>query len=302
MKRFSVPALFIVAAMGAGCYKNPTIAIPPPPPSRLFVSQFNVGALNYFSQPFSAASTPTTIAAIVHPIGIATDSVGNLFVAVGNGFDMFAKPATSTTVPVNTPIAGAGEPYGALVAHNGNLFITDAAVNTLSVFSTPATAPTLVQTTAIPQFNRPEGMSQDLGGDTFIAQEGNGTVVVLAPGFGAAPVPIAVLTLPAGTAPVGLASDSHDNLYVADTNTGNIQVYTPPWATAPRVPAFVIAPPAGLHSVDFLTMDPSGNLYAAYESGGPANVAIYAGPSFSGATTPSLLLPITDAVGVAFAP
>jgi len=301
LKRFT---LVVVAVCAVGlltaCYKNPTISLPPPAPSRLFVSSFGSGKVNFVSQPFAPTSTVTTVATLASPLGIAVDRTGNLYVAVHTGFVMLAAPVTTTTAPVATAIAGASEPYGALIAQNGNLFITDAGANNLSVFSSPATAPALVQTTTVASFNRPEGMSQDLAGRTFVAQEGNGTIVVLPAGFGAAPVPVGVLTLPAGSHPVGLANDTHDNLYVADFSSGNVQVYTPPWATSSRTPIFSIPLPVGLGGADFLTFDTSGNLYVAYETCAALCVAIFS-PPFSGASSPSFQLPIANADGVAFA-
>jgi sugar lactone lactonase YvrE len=306
LKRFTLAVLTVcVAGLTFGCQKSSVIGIPPPQPSRLYVSAFGNKTLSFFSQPFSPTETPTVISVAPRsPIGMAVDSGGNLYMAFENGassgFSEFAAPISSTSTPVDTVIAGAGEPYGALVDRSGNLFISDASTNKIYKFTTPATSPTLAQTTAIASFNRPEGMSLDLPGNTFVAQEGNGTVVVLPPNFGVAPVPVGVLTLPVGVCPVGVASDVQDRLFVADTCGGNIQVYTPPWGTATRTPAFEISPPGVLDSPDFVMFDTSGNLYVTYESSGN-DVAIFL-PPFSGGSFPSFQLMTPDAVGEAFAP
>src|SRR6516225_4530519 len=96
--RNSVLALVAVAcaaSLGA-CKGSPSIALPPPPPQRFFFADLTNQSLSAYALPLGPLSTPgATTTGLVHPIGVAADVAGNLYVASPNEILVFA-PSFST--------------------------------------------------------------------------------------------------------------------------------------------------------------------------------------------------------------
>ena len=140
-------------------------------------------------------------------------------------------------------------------------------------------------------FNDPQAIAVSPGGDVYVANAGNGTVSVLAPG---SLVPIATLT---GTtqypldSPSALAFDAEGDLYVANSGTTTVSVFS---AVALASGASTIASTStlgGLDAPDDLAVDANGNLYVLNDGNvvefaagsGPAN------PPLTGLSNPSAL-------------
>ncbi|MBD2863369.1 fibronectin type III domain-containing protein [Paenibacillus oceani] len=153
------------------------------------------------------------------PIGMTTDSHGNIYVAdSGNQRVQKLDKATGNWQTVSSNL-GFNGPVGVTVDVAGNLYVSefygnrvqklDASTNTWSSWT---------------GFNKPYGIAVDSVGTVYVADSGNNRIQVLAAG-GNVWNELAGSGSTSGKVkePRGLAVDSHDNLYVADSGNNRIQ-------------------------------------------------------------------------------
>ncbi len=141
------------------------------------------------------------------PVGIATDTQGNVFVS-DSGNDTIREITPSVAGGVVTTLAGTAGEVGS----------TDTLIGP-------------------PHFFSPVGVATDATGNLYVADSGNGTIRKIVVGSG-------VVTTLAGTAggfgnaddtgaaatfafPLGVGTDSANNVYVADAQNSNIRKITP---------------------------------------------------------------------------
>jgi hypothetical protein len=300
VKKLQILAIVAALLAVAGCKGSPTVAIPPQSPPRLFVTAFNVGTVDIFTQPLLPGSTTTATLndGADGPVGATSDAAGNLFVANELGyFSVFSAPVTAASTPVNTTIGCS--PFDVVLDSAGFLYVSDFGCNNIYKFQNPASAPTLVSTSS-GGLQSPAGMAFDGAGNLFIVNLGNDTISVFPRGFGGGIVtPSAVITLVGLASPFGVQFDQAGRLFVSSNSNGTIGIFNPPFATSSRSPNITIAPPAGAGTLaDMMRFDSQGNLYVAYEVAG--GVAIY-NPPFSAASAPLFLATAqTDATGLTF--
>ena len=312
MRSFTTRVLLFAlsAAALAGCSKNPTIQIPPPPAPRLFVAD-NLNGLLAYNQPLSSTSMPSlTVASLAGAGGVTTDKSGNLYVseAFTNQVFIYAPGFTATSTPIATvgPIVGAGQIIGITVDSNGGLYVADDLAGKVFYFAPPVggTMPTTTMTSA--SFTQPAGVALDNAGHLLVANFGvQMNIVILSPPFlNGVNVATGVMTLPAQG--VGIETSVSGNL-LACMNDGRIGVIKPPFATG-VTPSFYIPAPvingAPANEAFDPTYDAVGNLYVPYgDHGGPnAGVGVFA-PSFNASSVPTYTFSggMTFPTGAAFA-
>jgi Ice-binding-like/Putative Ig domain/Dockerin type I domain/NHL repeat len=187
------------------------------------------------------------------PNGVATDSVGNVYVA---DYDLIRKitPAGVTTTLAGGTLGGgdgtgsaAGfyDPEGMATDSAGNVYVASGYSHTVRKV-TPAGVVTTLAGSGSPgsadgtgtaaTFNRPAGVATDSGGNVYVADSLNYTIRKI--------TPAGVVTTLAGSAnvagsadgtgsaahfylPSGVATDSGGNIYVADTYNDTIRKITP---------------------------------------------------------------------------
>ncbi len=197
------------------------------------------------------------------PIGVATDSAGNVYVAdtsnhtirkiTGAGVVSTYAGVAGVSGSADSSAGGSGAsasfsyPQGVATDSAGNLYVADQGNNTirkispLGAVSTFAGSPGMSGSTdgagALARFNFPIGIATDAAGNVFVADSGNFTVRRITPAG-------TVSTL-AGTAPglhgggggsadgtgaaahfsrpTGVATDSSGNVYVADQGASTIR-------------------------------------------------------------------------------
>jgi uncharacterized protein (TIGR03437 family) len=220
-------------------------------PDGIIATVMGTGAID-----FSGDGGPATSAS-GHPIGVAVDLSGNLFVADWQGrVRKVARNGIITTVPDGgSPPAGSGYPVGVTVDTAGHLFIADTYRNRVQKISPDGTIVTVAgvgtagfsgdggpATSA--QLHHPSAVAVDGAGNLFIvdynnyeenAPEGNrrirkvsveGIITTVAgggkesPGDGG-PAVDAVL------APIGVAVDGDGNLFIADLEAGRLRKVSP---------------------------------------------------------------------------
>jgi len=191
------------------------------------------------------------------PLGVATDSAGNVYVADSNNTIRKITPAGAVSTLAGTPgVAGNADGTGVAARFNsprgvatdsaGNVYVADSNNNTIRKITPAGAVSTLAGTAGVggsaddtgaaARFYFPEGVATDSAGNVYVADSNNNTIRKITPAG-------AVSTL-AGTVgvgdsaddtraavsfnfPRGVATDSAGNVYVADTFNHTIRKITP---------------------------------------------------------------------------
>ncbi len=193
---------------------------------------------------FDGLTVTTLAASLDQPRGLATDSVGNIYIAdtlhhrirkiAANGTEtIFA--GTGIAGFANGPVASAqfNEPIGIVVGGNGTVFVADSknhrirAITTLGTVTTFAGLGDPAFTDGVPaaaRFNLPSGLALNADGDLLVADRGNhrirrvgpnGTVGTLV-GDGSAGSVNGAAAVARFNNPVGIATDAAGNAYVTE--------------------------------------------------------------------------------------
>jgi len=208
---------------------------------------------------FSGSTDGTGAAARFNfPIGVATDSSGNVYVAdLSNHTIRKITPAgVVTTVAGSAGVSGSADgtgaaasfnnPYGVATDSSGNVYVADFSNHTIRKITPAGVVTTLAGsagfsgstdgTGAAASFNNPRGVATDSSGNVYVADSNNSTIRKI--------TPAGVVTTLAGSAgvsgsadgtgaaasfnnPYGVATDSSGNVYVADTFNSTIRKITP---------------------------------------------------------------------------
>jgi uncharacterized protein (TIGR03437 family) len=248
------------------------------------------------TQGFSGDNGPAADAQLFNPIGVAVDSLGNLYIAddYTNRIRKVTNGAIATVAGGGTPIGAngpalgcqLGAPSGVALDSAGNLYIADQASNRVWKVSNGSIAAVAGNGTpgfsgdngpaTSAQLNEPFGVAVDSAGNVYITDTGNqrirkvanGTIATVAGngtrGFSGDSGPP---TSAQFDTPTGIAVDSAGNLYIADT--GNDRVRKVAGGTVTTVAGGVrsmtgLDGPAtaiGLDQPDGLAVDAAGNLY-----------------------------------------
>ncbi|HEY6454246.1 MAG TPA: SMP-30/gluconolactonase/LRE family protein [Steroidobacteraceae bacterium] len=216
----------------------------------------NIGGRGYAD----GSGGPGGTARFYDPHNIVSDGTGNVFVAdYGNNVIRKIAADRSVTTIAGTPgvagsadgsgsAAGFDQPYGMVVDSRGNLYVADAANNTIRMITPAGVVSTIAGTAGVTgsvdgtgpaaQFYNPRGLAIDATDTLYVTDYGNNTIRRIT-------TPGAVVTTLAGTAgttgaadgagpaaqfwgPNGIAANlSTGNLYVADRYNNTIRMITP---------------------------------------------------------------------------
>jgi sugar lactone lactonase YvrE len=248
------------------------------------------------SKSAAAASTTSLGTGDPRPFGVAFDAPGNLWVALSHG-NLIAEYAVSQLSTTNLAATAAftldgnggalSQPAGLAFDGNGNLWVANAAANTVVEFSAsqlapggtrsvgPSGNPAAFVTIAASagSLDGPLGIAFDFNNNLWVANGNGGTVVEFAAGQLAAsgtPTPAVSLRDTAGSivGPIGIAFDAAGDLWVANGNTGHntVVMFAAGQLTASGapIPSVVLSANAGsLASPAGLAFDNSQNLWVA---------------------------------------
>ncbi|HYI12015.1 MAG TPA: hypothetical protein VEK57_23375 [Thermoanaerobaculia bacterium] len=195
-----------------------------------------------------------------NPIGVATDSSGNVYVAdSGNNTIRKINPAGSvTTLAGRAGVAGRSGsadgtasaarfnfPSGVATDSSGNVYVGDSRNNTIRKVTSEGAVTTLAGlagtagsadgTGSAARFSNPIGVATDSSGNVYVADFGNSTIRKITPAR--AVTTLAGLAETPGSAdgtgsaarfnaPQRVATDSSGNVYVADTGNQTIRKIT----------------------------------------------------------------------------
>ena len=199
-----------------------------------------------------------SVARFNSPLGVAVDSVGNVYVGDGRNFTI-RKITPEATVSTLAGLAGSdgsadgtgsearfNYPEGVAVDRTGNIYVGDSGNSTIRKIGSSGVVSTLAGlaggsgsddgTGSAARFSGPTGVAVDSAGNVYVADENNSTIRKI--------TPTAVVSTLAGLAdyggstdgkgsvarfvsPSGVAVDSANNVYVADSYNNNIRKITP---------------------------------------------------------------------------
>lgn len=189
----------------------------------------------------AAASTTSLGTGDPRPFGVAFDTNGNLWVALSHGnlvVEYAVSQLSATNLAATAAVtlgANAGslsQPAGIAFDGRGNLWVANAAANTVVEFlasqfasgGTPTPAVTIAASAG--SLDGPLGLAFDFSNNLWVANANAGTMVEFAADQLAAsgsPTPAVTVSATAGSivGPIGIAFDAHGNLWVANGNTGH---------------------------------------------------------------------------------
>ena len=199
-----------------------------------------------------------TVASFNGPDGVATDGVGNLYVA-DNGNSIIRKIALDGVVTTLAGMAGVvgntdgtgaaasfNHPTGVATDGAGNVYVADWGNNVIRKISPGGVVTTFAGTAGViggsdgtgaaASFNSPAGIATDSVGNLYVADAANETIRKITPSrvvttlAGAVGVIGSVDGIGAEASfddPAGIAIDSGGNLYVADATNETIRKITP---------------------------------------------------------------------------
>lgn len=208
----------------------------------------------------TAGSTngPAATARFNHPVGLATDLAGNIYVAdtenstirkITSGGNVSTLAGLAGSFGTNDAIGGGARFYGpqAVAANNsGQIYVADSGNSTIRKITAGGLVSTFAGVGGVSnsfdgtgsnaQFYHPEGVAVDAGGNVYVADTWNHTIrkittagavttlAGLAGNFGAADGTNSKARF---NRPTGIAIDSATNIFIADSLNHTIRKITP---------------------------------------------------------------------------
>ncbi|MFZ0245007.1 MAG: NHL repeat-containing protein, partial [Candidatus Binatus sp.] len=287
----------------------------------------NTGLLN--EAPSSGTISTTLTTGLAGPVGMALDTVGNIYVA-GNDFNgvpgvfVYAAGSNANAAPIATisgNTTGLVAPSGIALDSSANIYVTDEgdAGDDIppSVFVYPALgsstglldeAPIATISGSKTDLLSPGGIALDSSRNIYVADnEATSVFVYAALGSSTGTLDDAPLATIGGSStglrfPNGIALDSSDQIYVADILASKVFVYPALGSSTGKldeVPSATISGHnTGLRNPYGIALDSSGNIYVA--DVGAASVFVYPALAISGtglldeAPTDTISGPLTE--------
>jgi serine/threonine-protein kinase len=184
-----------------------------------------------------------------HPVGVAVDVAGNVYVADSYN-NRVVKLATGSSTQAVLPFTVLNNPSGVAVDTGGSVYVADFANNRVVKLAAGSSTQTELPFTGL---YGPNGVAVDTGGSVYVADYNNHRVLKLAAGSNTqTELPFTGLY-----GPNGVAVDTGGSVYVADYN--NHQVLKLPAGTNTQTEL----PFTGLNNPSDVAVDTAGNVYLA---------------------------------------
>ena len=204
-----------------------------------------------YKLPLGSQSPALLASDLDSPHGLASDAVGNIYIADTDGLDIREWKTNGTEVSISTN-SGLYGPQGVARDAAGNLYIADTGNGRIMELPTGSTN---LQTVVQSQLFLPLGVTVDSASNVYIADfndqaikkwlaASNSVVTLASTNFGYV---------------TGIALDASSNVYFSDTYGNAIDK----WSVANSNVTTVIPASAGLNTPTHVAMDPAGNLFIA---------------------------------------
>ena len=246
-----------------------------------------------------AANGLDSLATFNKPFGVATDALGNVYVAdAGNNLIRMIGTAGVVSTFAGTGIAGSSNvadsvtfnsPLGVAIDGSGNAYVADYENNLIRKISQAGVVSTLagsgakgadngLDTTAT--FNLPEAVAVDAAGNVYVADNGNDLIRKVTPagqvstfaGSGQPGKSDGTGTSASFNSPFGIAIDAAGNVYVADSGNNLIRKITPDGAvttiagSGSKGANDATGKAASFNTPSGIAIDKLGNIYVADEN------------------------------------
>ena len=226
-------------------------------------------------------------ASFVYPTSLATDHLGNVYVADVSSIRKVTPDGTVTTVPGSQYNNGSTTDFtGIVLDAAGNIYASDLAHNiileikpdgTSGVFAGSGAKSSTDGKGTAASFNQPVGLAIDASGNIFVADQGSdeirkvapdGTVITIA-GNGSKGAVNATGTNASFFNPAGVAVDATGNLYIGDSGNYLIRKITPDGSASTLAGSGTagaldgLGTAASFYGPQGLAIDASGNIFVA---------------------------------------
>jgi serine/threonine-protein kinase len=204
------------------------------------------------AQPASAPQVTLPFAGLSNPVGVAVDTVGNVYVTdIGSNRVLKLSAGSSTTTVL--PFTGLDTPPDVAVDTAGNLYVTDQSNNPYVRVVKLTAGSTMQSVLPFIGLLGVRGVAVDTVGSVYVADWGNNRVVKLAAGSSTQSVgPFTGLLRP-----IGVAVDPAGDLYVVDSGNNRVVKLTAGSTTQSVLPLTGLGEPGGV------AVDTAGNVYVA---------------------------------------
>ncbi|HEY5212674.1 MAG TPA: hypothetical protein VIJ38_06605, partial [Acidobacteriaceae bacterium] len=234
---------------------------------------------------YNGGSTSTISSAFAGPMGVTTDSSGDIFVADNNFaantatvYEMTYTAGTGTysvSQPLPGPVSGFPCPAtitepdpclrGVAIDHNGNLWVAafgdyPTLAGQVYVYSSGTSQPPV--SVGAGTWESPWGITADTLGNVYVTDNAAQTITEIANGATLTPTLTAAYTYVAGASngvqqPRGIVVDSSADLFVIDGNAGQVKEFPAPYTGIPNT----VSP--GIQGPGDLALDANGNIWVS---------------------------------------
>jgi sugar lactone lactonase YvrE len=204
-----------------------------------------------------------------HPVGVAVDGRGNVYVA--DFFNNAVKEivAVNGRIPSSPTIltlgSGFDRPSGVAVDGSGNVYVADfnnnAVKEIVAVNGSIPPSPTIL--TLGSGFYQPAAVAVDSSGNVYVGDTGSDAVKEIVAVNRSIPGSPTILTLGSGfNLPAGVAVDGSGNVYVMDTGHNAVKEIVAVSGSIPSSPT-ILTLASGLSGPNQIAVDAGGNVYVA---------------------------------------
>ncbi len=199
---------------------------------------------NYLGRGVATLAT----AGLAHPIGLALDGSGNLYIA--DTGDSAIKELSASTPQATTLASGLSGPQGVAVDGSGNVYIADTGHSAIKEWNASTKQVTTLVSSGL---NQPTGVAVDGSGNVYIADTSNNAIKE----WVASTKQVITLVSSGLSLPDGVAVDTFGNVYTADNTHNAIKEWI---ASTQQVTTLVSS---GLNGPSGVAVDGAGNVYIA---------------------------------------
>lgn len=288
-----LPAMLLtgaLASMASGCNSSSTTNPPPPPPATgaMFITDFSNNSISGYTQSANCNCAPSVLiqgskTGMSGPVGIATDSNGNFYVANEsvNTITKYLGSGNGNISP-SFAIGGLNNPIGVHVDSTGKVYVANSAAggvgaSSVAVFPPGSTVASQAISGAATGLSTPGFVTLDASGDIWVTNETGNSIEEFANSATGNVAPLATIS---GSntllsKPQGIAFDTAGRLYVAINNalgfSDAVLVFSPPLSGNTAPTNILCGVNTGINNPTGLAVNSQGTLFVVNSAFGGSN-------------------------------